>query len=131
MISKMSLKVVVAAATLLSSAVPSFAQTQADQLKLAYQAARNQLGLLGYCVDKGYTDGGAVEVQKKLVALIPAPADLSGGDAAEAAGRKGKISAMGMEQDIEAIAKAQNGTSAVYCKQIGDLVKQMGAKLPQ
>lgn len=131
MISKMSLKVVVAAAVLLSSAAPSFAQTQADQLKLAYQAARNQLGLLGYCVDKGYTDGGAVEVQKKLVALIPAPADLSGGDAAEAAGRKGKISAMGMEQDIEAIAKAQNGTSAVYCKQIGDLVKQMGAKLPQ
>jgi len=131
MFSKMSLKVVVAAATLLSSAAPSFAQTQADQLKLAYQAARNQLGLLGYCVDKGYTDGGAVDVQKKLVALIPAPADLSGGDAAEAAGRKGKISAMGMEQDIEAIAKAQNGTSAVYCKQIGDLVKQMGAKLPQ
>ena len=31
----------------------------------------------------------------------------------------------------EAIAKAQNSTSAAYCKQIGDLVKQMGAKLPQ
>lgn len=130
MISKNSLMLVVAAA-LLSFVAPSFAQTQADQLKVAYQAARNQLGILGYCADKGYTDGGAVEVQKKLIALIPAPADLSGGDAAEAAGRKGKISAMGMEQDIEAIAKAQNGTSAAYCKQIGDLVKQMGAKLPQ
>jgi hypothetical protein len=119
------------AAALLSFATPAFAQSQADQLKVAYQAARNQLGILGYCVDKGYTDNGAVDVQKKLIALIPAPADVSGGDTAEAAGRKGKISAMGMEQDIEAIAKAQNGTPAAYCKQIGDLVKQMGAKLPQ
>lgn len=130
MISKKSF-MAVAAAALLSSVVPSFAQSQADQLKIAYQAARNQLGILGYCVDKGYTDGAAVDVQKKLIALIPAPADVSGGDAAEAAGRKGTISAMGMEQDIEAIAKAQNSTSAAYCKQIGDLVKQMGAKLPQ
>ncbi len=120
-----------AAAALLSSAAPSFAQSQADQLKVAYQAARNQLGILGYCVDKGYTDGAAVEAQKKMIALVPAPADLSGGDAAEATGRKGKISAMGMEQDIEAIAKMQNGSPAAYCKQIGDLVKQMGAKLPQ
>lgn len=130
MISKKSF-MAVAAAALLSSVVPSFAQSQADQLKVAYQAARNQLGILGYCADKGYTDAAAVDVQKKLIALIPAPADVSGGDAAEAAGRKGTISAMGMEQDIEAIAKAQNSTSAAYCKQIGDLVKQMGAKLPQ
>jgi hypothetical protein len=130
MISKNSL-IAASAAALLSFAAPAFAQSQADQLKVAYQAARNQLGILGYCVDKGYTDNGAVDVQKKLIALIPAPADVSGGDTAEAAGRKGKISAMGMEQDIEAIAKAQNGTPAAYCKQIGDLVKQMGAKLPQ
>jgi len=126
-------KLLIAASALsvLGSTAPSFAQSQADQLKVAYQAARNQLGLLGYCVDKGYTDGAAVEVQKKLVALIPAPADLSGAEAAEAAGRKGTISAMGMEQNIEAIAKAQNGTPAAYCKQIGDLVKQMGANLPK
>lgn len=117
------------AVAVLSSA--SFAQTQADQLKVAYQAARNQLGILGYCAEKGHIDGSAVEVQKKLIALIPAPADASGGDAAEAAGRKGTISAMGMEQNIEVIAKAQNGTPAAYCKQIGDLVKQVGAKLPQ
>jgi hypothetical protein len=119
------------AVALLGSAAPSFAQTQADQLKVAYQAARNQLGILGYCADRGYTDAGAAEVQKKLIAMIPAPADASGGDAAEAAGRKGTISAMGMEQNIEAIAKATNGTPATYCKQIGELVKQMGAKLPQ
>lgn len=119
------------AAAFLASPAPSSAQTQADQLKVAYQAARNQLGILGYCAEKGHIDASAVDVQRKLVALIPAPADASGGDAAEAAGRKGTISAMGMEQNIEAIAKATNGTPATYCKQIGDLVKQMGAKLPQ
>ncbi|QEL21530.1 hypothetical protein FQV39_02270 [Bosea sp. F3-2] len=118
------------AAAVLASAAPSFAQTQADQLKVAYQAARNQLGILGYCAEKGHIDASAGEAQKKLIALIPAPVDASGGDAAEAAGRKGTISAMGMEQNIEVIAKAQNGTPAAYCKQIGDLVKQMGAKLP-
>lgn len=123
--------IVASAVAVLSSATPSFAQTQADQLKVAYQAARNQLGILGYCADKGHIDAAAVDVQKKLVAMIPAPADASGGDAAEAAGRKGTISAMGVEQNIEAIAKAQNGTPATFCKQIGDLVKQMGAKLPQ
>ncbi|KQK31268.1 hypothetical protein ARD30_10515 [Bosea thiooxidans] len=119
------------AVVVLTSAAPAWAQTQADQLKVAYQAARNQLGILGYCAEKGHIDGSAVDVQKKLVALIPAPADASGGDAAEAAGRKGTVSAMGMEQNIEAIAKAQNGTPATFCKQIGDMVKQMGAKLPQ
>lgn len=122
---------VASAIAFLASAAPSFAQSQADQLKVAYQAARNQLGILGYCADKGFTDSAAVDVQKKLIAVIPAPADMSGGDAAEAAGRKGTISAMGMEQNIEAIAKATNGTPAAYCKQIGDVVKQMGAKLPQ
>lgn len=123
--------IVASAAAVLASAAPSFAQTQADQLKVAYQAARNQLGILGYCADKGHIDAAAVDVQKKMIALIPAPADVSGGDVAEAAGRKGTISAMGIEQNIETIAKAQNGTPAAYCKQIGDLVKQMGAKLPQ
>ena len=34
------------AVALLGSAAPSFAQTRADQLKVAYQAARNQLGIL-------------------------------------------------------------------------------------
>lgn len=113
------------------SVAPSFAKTQADQLKVAYQAAHNQLGVLGYCADKGFTDTAAVDVQKKPIPMIPVPADVSGGDAAEAAGRNGRISAMGMEQNIEAIAKAMNGTPATYCKQISDVVKQMGAKLPQ
>ena len=50
---------------------------------------------------------------------------------AEEAGRKGTISMMGVTQDIETIAKAQGGSAATYCKQIGDVIKQAGASLPK
>lgn len=119
------------AAALASLSVPAFAQTQADQMAVAYQAARNQLGILGYCGDKGFVGADVVEIQKKLVGMIPAPADKSGGDAAEAAGKIGTILAMGMTQDIEAVAKAQGGTAQAFCTQIGAAIKQAGAALPK
>ena len=126
-----SLCVAAAFTTFLASGSASMAQTQADQLKVAYQAGRNQLGVLTYCSDKGYVGSDVVEIQKKMLGLIPAPADKSGGDEAEAQGKKGVISAMGMTQDIEALAKMQNGTPAAFCKQIGDALKQAGAALPK
>lgn len=119
------------AAAMVVLSAPSFAQTQGDQLAVAYQAARNQLGVLTYCSDKGFVGADVLEVQKRMVALIPAPADKSGGDAAEAQGKKGTIAAMGMSQEIETIAKAQGGTAATFCKQIGDMIKQAGAALPK
>ena len=126
-----SLCAATAFAMLLSSGSLSLAQTQADQLKVAYQAGRNQLGVMTYCSDKGHIGSDVVDIQKKLLGLIPAPADKSGGDEAEAQGKKGVISAMGMTQDIEALAKMQNGTPAAFCKQIGDALKQAGAALPK
>jgi hypothetical protein len=75
----------------------AFAQATPEQMEMAYNAARNQLGVLQYCQEKGYTDGGAIEIQTKMIALIPAPADTSKADAAEATGKQGKVSAMGME----------------------------------
>ncbi len=116
--------ITVSATAFLASATPSFAQMQPDALKAAYQAARNQLGILAYCADRGHIDGTAAAMQRKLVALIPAPADKSSGDAAEAAGRKGMVSVMGVDQDL---TKAQGNPLAVYCKQIAELVKEMGA----
>lgn len=110
---------------------PAFAQGQADQLKIAYEAGRNQLGVLTYCSEKGFVGADVVEIQKKMVSLIPAPADKSGGDAAEAQGKKGTISAMGMTQDIEAVAKTQGGTAQAFCTQIGNAIKQAGASLPK
>lgn len=107
------------------------AQTAADQQAVAYQAARNQLGILLYCTDKGFLTADVPEIQRKMLGMLPAPADKSGGDAAEASGRKGMISAMGINQDIEAAAKAQGGSVQPLCTQIGAAVKQAGAMLPK
>ena len=122
---------VAAFAMLLSSGSLSLAQTQADQLKVAYQAGRNQLGVMTYCSDKGHIGSDVVDIQKKLLGLIPAPADKSGGDEAEAQGKKGVISMMGMTQDIEAVSKMQNSTPAAFCKTMGDALKQAAAALPK
>lgn len=121
----------VAASAFLASGASALAQTQADQLKLAYQAGRNQLGILSYCNDKGFVGTDVIDIQKKLLGMVPVPADKSGGDSAEAQGRTGTIAAMGIQQNIETIAKAQNATAETYCKQIGAVVTQMGAALPK
>jgi hypothetical protein len=112
-------------------ATAALAQGQPDQMAIAYQSGRNQLGILGYCVEKGHVGADIVEVQRRMLGLIPAPTDKSAGDAAEARGKKGTIAMMGVTQDLETIAKAQGGTAATYCKQIGDVVKQAGAALPK
>jgi len=109
----------------------AFAQSQADQLAVAYQAGRNQLGILSYCAEKGHIGADVVEIQTKVLAMIPPPADKSAGDAAEATGKKGTLSMMGVTQDIEAVSKAQGSTAAAFCKQLGDALKQAAASLPK
>jgi hypothetical protein len=115
----------------LSTGSSALAQNQADQLATAYQAGRNQLGILGYCAEKGHVGADVVDVQRKVLALIPPPADKSAGDTAEAAGKKGTIAMMGVTQDLDTIAKAQGGSAATYCKQIGDVVLKAAASLPK
>ncbi|WP_158516248.1 hypothetical protein [Bosea vaviloviae] len=86
---------IVGASAFLASGASALAQTptQADQLKLAYQAGRNQLGILSYCNDKGFVGTDVLDIQKKLLGMVPVPADKSGGDSAEAQGRTGTIAA--------------------------------------
>lgn len=99
-------------------------------MKVMYKAARNQLGVLEFCQDKGYADAQTVAVQQKLVGLIPVT-EKSGGDAAEATGRKGTIAAMGVQQDLEGAAKKQNTTVEKLCQAMATAIKQAGASLPQ
>ena len=74
-------------------AAPGYAQVSNDQMEMAYNSARNQLGLLKYCQNAGHIDGDAVDIQTKMIALIPAPSDTAKGDEAQQEGEKGKISA--------------------------------------
>ena len=106
-------------------------QPTPEQMEMAYNAARNQLGVLAYCQEKGFIDGSASEIQTKMMTLIPAPADASKGDAAEAIGREGKISAMGMEQELQTAAKAQGIEEAKLCETMASALKQAAANMPK
>ena len=71
------LRTIACTAGLLLSGIGA-AQAQApDQMKMVYEAARNQLGVLQYCSDKGMADSSAVDTQKKMLTMLPPPADTS------------------------------------------------------
>lgn len=106
-------------------------QPTPEQMEMAYSAARNQLGVLAYCQEKGFIDGSASEIQTKLLALVPTPADASKGDTAEAVGKQGKVSVMGMEQELTTAAKAQGIDEAKLCEMMASALKQAAANLPQ
>ena len=66
------------------------------------------------------------------MAAMTAHAQPSRRDALRAAGWGASLIAMmGVTQDLETIAKAQGGTAATYCKQIGDVVQKAAASLPK
>ncbi|OYR15186.1 pore-forming ESAT-6 family protein [Brucella thiophenivorans] len=124
-------RLILAAAIAGTTMTSAFAQQPTpEQMEMAYNAARNQLGVLAYCQEKGFIDGSASEIQTKMMTLIPAPADASKGDAAEAIGREGKISAMGMEQELQTAAKAQGIEEAKLCETMASALKQAAANMP-
>lgn len=108
------------------AAAPAAPQMDAG---MAYESARNQLGVLKYCQAQGHIDGKAVEIQEKLLTLIPA-GDATKGDAAEAKGAEGTVSAMGAEQTLDGAAKAQGSSVEALCKQMDTMIQQLAAQLP-
>ena len=125
-------RLILTAAIVGTTLTSAFAQQPTpEQMEMAYNAARNQLGVLAYCQEKGFIDGSASEIQTKLMTLVPTPADASKGDAAEAAGKQGKVSAMGMEQDLATSAKAQGIEEAKLCDMMANALKQAAANMPK
>ncbi|MGI2033380.1 pore-forming ESAT-6 family protein [Rhizobium panacihumi] len=124
-------KIVLTGLVALGLAAPAFAQATNEQVEMAYNSARNQLGVLKYCQNEGHIDGEAATVQTKLIALIPAPADTAKGDEAEKAGEAGTVAAMGVNQEIAASAKAQNITEKQFCDTVSNAIKQVASQLPK
>ena len=108
---------------------PAQAAPAAQDPGAAYESARNQLGVLMYCQENGHIDSTAVDTQTKLLAMIP-PGDAAKGDAAEAKGKEGTVSAMGVERSLADAAKEQNTTEDALCKQMDALLKQLAAQMP-
>lgn len=95
----------------------------------AHDGARNQLGVLKYCQEKGWGSAESVAGQEKMIGMLPA-ADAKMGDAAEEKGKAGQIEAMGQSMALADGAKAQNTTEEALCKQMDALIKQMSATMP-
>lgn len=120
------------AATLLSAGAAAAQTAAAPQMgdpAAAYEAARNQLGVLKFCQEQGHIGEEAAAIQEKLIAMIP-PGDAAKGDEAEAKGKEGKVSAMGQEMTLEDGASAQNTTVEALCKQMDTMIQQLGTQLP-
>lgn len=121
-----------AAAALAASASMATAQTDpAAGMDDAIAAAKNQLGILEYCQKEGHIEGKAVEVQGKILAMLPPATDTAKVDEAYAKGQAGTVAAMGVEQTIADAATAQSTEPAALCKQLAEMVEQAGAQLPQ
>lgn len=118
-----------AATTPAAPAATAPAMPSAADMGAAYESARNQLGVLAYCQEKGFIDGKAVETQTKLLTMIPA-GDTAAGDAAEAKGKEGTVSAMGVERKLSDAATEQGSTEDALCKQMDSLLAQLATQIP-
>lgn len=117
------------AAPATTTEAPAAAAPAAVDAGAAYESARNQLGVLAYCQDKGFIDGKAVETQTKLLTMIPA-GDTAKGDAAEAKGKEGTVSAMGVERSLTDAATEQKTSEEALCKQMDALLQQLATQVP-
>lgn len=102
---------------------------QPADAEATYEAARNQLGILQYCNDQGFSGTEAVETQAQLIALLPG-GDAAAGDAAESKGAEGTVAISGTEIALSEAAKNQGSTVESTCQQIEAAVNQIADSLP-
>lgn len=95
-----------------------------------YQAARNQLGILRYCEEQGFSGPEAVETQARLVEMIP-EGDTAAGDIAEQSGTEGVISIGDTEMALAEAVEGQGGTVETTCRELETAVNEVAASLPQ
>ncbi len=93
----------------------AFAQDDTDP----YYAYRNQIGLLRYCVARGFVDVGQADTAsghlQEAIATLPAPSDPARGDASEKAGASGKWGHT--ETDLADYVKIFGTTEEAQCKE--------------
>ncbi|MGV3693293.1 MAG: pore-forming ESAT-6 family protein [Paracoccus marcusii] len=105
------------------------AQTAPADPGTTYEAARNQLGILQYCQEQGFTGAEAVEAQGKLVGLLQG-GDEAVGSAAEEKGAQGTVSVGGTEVSLADAVEERGSTVEATCKQIEAAVNEIAPTLP-
>lgn len=112
---------------------PADAQAQAPtpvDPDTTYLAARNQLGLLQYCEEQGFSGPEAVAAQEQMVGMLP-EGDTAAGDAAQQAGSEGTVSLGTSELSLTDAAESQGSTAEETCQQIEAAVNEVAPTLPQ
>lgn len=113
----------------------ALAQSQATAPQMTpealYKAAQNQLGIVEYCKDKGFATQEDIDSQQSIMKIMQEPADKSGLEEAQAAGRKGLVQSLGQETDVEDYAKTSGKSVEPFCQQITTAIKQTAAQLPK
>lgn len=107
---------------------PAETPTAADPAA-AYEAARNQLGILKYCNEQGFSGTEAVAAQEQMIGMLPA-GDADAGTTAEERGVAGTVSIGGNEIALADAAEQQGTTVEAQCKLIEAAVNQVAAQLP-
>ncbi len=95
----------------------------------AYEAARNQLGILKYCNEQGFSGTEAVAAQQQMIGMLP-EGDATKGTTAEERGAEGTVSIGGNEIALADAAEQQGTTVEAQCKLIEAAVNQVAAQLP-
>ncbi|MDN5568609.1 MAG: pore-forming ESAT-6 family protein, partial [Paracoccus sp. (in: a-proteobacteria)] len=80
---------------------------QAMDSAATYEAARNQLGILKYCQEQGFSGQEAVDAQAKLVGMLP-EGDDEAGSTAEQKGAEGTVALGEAEMSLADAAESQS-----------------------
>lgn len=105
---------------------PLMAQT--DPMRLAHVSMANQVGVMEYCMGKGWADQAAVDTQKKVAASLPATTDQTGLIEAEATGRKGELMNNGTTLSMSSMAQKGNTTEQDLCGRMVSATKTVAAQ---
>lgn len=105
---------------------PSAAQS--DAMRLAYVSTANQVGVMEYCMSKGWADQTAVDAQKKAAASLPPTTDRTGLTEAEATGRNGELTNNGTTITMASMAQRGNTTEQDLCSRMASSAKMVAAQ---
>ena len=101
---------------------------QTDMMHLAHVSTANQVGVMEYCMGKGWADQAAVDAQKKAAAGLPPATDRSGLSEAEATGRKGELLNNGTAISMASMAQRGNTTEQDLCTRMASSAKMVAAQ---
>lgn len=101
---------------------------QTDAMHLAYVSTANQVGVMEYCMSKGWADEAAVDAQKKAVANLPPTTDRTSLTEAEATGRRGELTNNGTTISLASMAQRGNTTEQDLCTRMISAAKMLAAQ---